>query len=248
MAVPPAVFGAAVLAINRFPAHADLFQYPHRSLIVDVDGRDHAIGAQVEKCGVRERQRNLRGVALAPIRMPEHVAQIGDVALDQRQVAGADQAPGATFLDGEFKSRARQLELRGEQVVEIMGSAFLVARAEKQVARDAWIGGKRVDGLEVVLDEIAQGQSLGRDRQLQRALHCSTLPGFMMPFGSSARFKSYMSASSTGSVRLASCAARRRPIPCSALKLPSRLSTKSNMASSKSDLRARNAARSLPLR
>ena len=70
----------------------------------------------------------------------EHVSQVDDVALDERQVACADHASGGDFLHRELESGARHFALRGEQAVEIVRGAFFIARAEEQVPGDPRIG------------------------------------------------------------------------------------------------------------
>src|SRR6185312_8038249 len=174
----------------------------------------------------------------------EHVAQIDHVALDEGQVAGADDASGGGFLHGQLEAGARPFALRGQQAVEILGGAVLVAGAEEQIARDARIGGIGVYGAEVGTDELAQSKARGADGQDQ-CTH-STLPGFKMPCGSSARFKPCMRASSTGSARRANSSAFRRPMPCSALMLPPKLSARSYRACSSAWLRAMKLAAVAP--
>src|SRR3984957_15353429 len=236
MAVPPAVLGAAMLAKHGFPAHADFLQHANRGGVVDVHRRDHAVRAQIEECRVDQSESDLGRQSLAPVLDAQHVSQVDDVALDEGQIAGPDHAPGFYFLDGQLEPGSRPFALRGQQAFEIFGGAVLVAGAEKKVARDARIRRIGGHGAKVGLDEFAQVQAGGADRKNQRT-H-STLPGFMMPFGSSARFNSCMTASSTGSARRANSAAFSRPMPCSALMLPPRLSTRSNIACSSAGPRA----------
>src|SRR5260370_4928006 len=234
-----------MLAKHGFPAHADLLQYANRGAIVDIDRRDHAIGAQIEECRSDERQRDLRRIPFAPILDAQHVSQVDDIALDERQVARADHAPRCDFLAGQFESCPRPLALRSHQAVEIVGCAVLIAGAEKEVTSDARIRRVGIYGVKVAFDELAQIEASRANGNDQRT-H-STLPGFMMPFGSSARFNSCMTASSTGSARRANSAAFNRPMPCSALMLPPRLSTKSNMASSSTGPRAMKLLTSVPV-
>src|ERR1700688_202974 len=233
-----------MLAKHGFPAHADLLQYANRGAIVDVDRRDHAIGAQIEERRIDERQRDLRRISFAPTLDTQHVTQVDDIVLDERQVARPDHAPRGDFLDGQFESRPRPLALRSQQAVEIIGGAVLIAGAEKEVPSDARIRRVRMYRVEVGSDELAQIEPSGANGNDQRT-H-STLPGFMMPFGSSARFSACMTASSTGSARRANSAAFRRPMPCSALMLPPRLSTRSNRASSSAGARAMKLSTSAP--
>src|ERR1700722_11158477 len=83
VAVPPAILGAAVFAVHRFPAHADFFQHPDRGAVVHVHRRDDALGAQIVECRVDEGERNLRRVSLAPMLDAEHVSQVDDAAFDE---------------------------------------------------------------------------------------------------------------------------------------------------------------------
>ncbi len=58
VAVPPAILGAAMLAIHRLPAHADFLQHADRRGVVHIDGGNHPLRAQIEKCRIDQGQRN----------------------------------------------------------------------------------------------------------------------------------------------------------------------------------------------
>ena len=136
MAVPPAIFRPPVLAVHRFPSHADFLQYPNGCAVVDIDGGYHPFGAQLGKRCIDQGQRDFRRVTVAPLLRTEHVAQVHDLGLDQGQVAGTDQPSGRDFLHGEFEARARQFDLRSQQLLQVFGRALFVARSEKKIAGD----------------------------------------------------------------------------------------------------------------
>ena len=72
--------------------------------VVHIDRRNDALGPQIEKCRVDQRQRDFGGIALAPNGDAQHVAEIDHVAFDQRQIARADDASRWRFPPPPIRS------------------------------------------------------------------------------------------------------------------------------------------------
>ncbi len=145
-------------------------EHPDGGAIVDrSDGGDDALRAQIEECRIQQRERDLRGEALAPVGRAQHVAEIGHIAFDQRQIAGADDPSGGALLHRELESGSRHFALRGEQAVQVLGRAVLVARTEEQIASHARVGRVSVYGAEVAAHEFAQVEPSRADREIELA-------------------------------------------------------------------------------
>ena len=98
-----------MFAKYRLPAHADFLQHANRGAVVDIDGRDDAFGAQIEKCRIDERESDLGRESLAPVRVPSMYPKSTTLRSINDKSHAPDHAPGSDFLDRQFESRARPL-------------------------------------------------------------------------------------------------------------------------------------------
>ena len=161
--------------------------------VVDIDGRYHPLGAQIEKSRIDQGQRDFCGDIPCPILAlpacspsPPHCFRSGT---NRRRRSAAPRR----FLPPPSSKRVRGCS-RCEASSSSRYSAVLscIAGTEEEITRDARIRRVGVHRVEVRRHELAQIQPRRANRHAQFAHN--TLPGFNMPFGSSACFSSRMTA------------------------------------------------------